>query len=463
METQQIIGMAFAIALILGMSVYSGIRKKQKSSEKIGASIISGVIMGTLVGGSSTIGTAQLAYDYGMSAWWFTIGSGIGCLFLALAFSKPFRNTGKPTLVAMIEKEYGSKAGFTATILSSVGTFINLIPQIIGATAVIAVVAPQVDLITSVFLSALFMVLYVVFGGTRGAGMVGVVKSILLYVTMISCGIIVLSLSGGVNSFVKTVEGIDNPAFETYFSLYNRGAGKDLGSAISVLFGVFTGQTYAQAVIYGKTDKAGRNGALAGAFLIPPIGIGGILVGLYMRANYPGIVAKTALTTFVMEHMPPLLGGIVLGTLLITVVGAGAGIALGVATVINNDIVKKYTRKFDDPTKNSILSKVLIIVLVGLAGFMSTGIFGDTMLNFGFLSMGLRSAVIFAPLCCALWLPGRIDKKFAIFAALCGPIAVLISELLKLPLDSLFAGIAVNTVIMVIGLLVGKHEKKGSV
>ena len=39
--------------------------------------------MGTLVGGASTIGTAQLAYSFGFSAWWFTLGAGLGCVMLA--------------------------------------------------------------------------------------------------------------------------------------------------------------------------------------------------------------------------------------------------------------------------------------------------------------------------------------------------------------------------------------------
>lgn len=49
-----------------------------------------------------------------------------------------------------------------------------------------------------------------------------------------------------------------------------------------------------------------------------------------MRANaalYPGLTAKTALTTFVTAEMPPVLAGVILGTLFIAVVGTGAGLA----------------------------------------------------------------------------------------------------------------------------------------
>ena len=55
--------------------------------------------MGTLVGGSSTIGTAQLAFDYGISAWWFTLGGGVGAYFAELYHQRYFhlfaRGVGK--------------------------------------------------------------------------------------------------------------------------------------------------------------------------------------------------------------------------------------------------------------------------------------------------------------------------------------------------------------------------------
>ena len=86
-----VLGLAATIALIVGIGLWSG--KKVRSAEdfsggggKAGPWIVCGAIMGTLVSGQATIGTAQLAFNYGMSAWWFTLGSGIGCLILAIAF-----------------------------------------------------------------------------------------------------------------------------------------------------------------------------------------------------------------------------------------------------------------------------------------------------------------------------------------------------------------------------------------
>ena len=453
------LGLAVTLVGIVGLSIWSGTQVKSGQNQN-GMGVVAGVIMGTLIGGSSTIGTTQLAYTYGMSAWWFTLGAGLACLILALVYAKPLRRSGCATLVGIIRREYGESAGMTVSLLSATGTFINIISQLISATAVIAVVLPTLGIRAAVAIAVVFMVLYVIFGGTKGTGMVGIVKMLLLYVTVIACGVLVLHLVGGAGAFADMVHRIDNPDGVRFFSLFARGISTDGGACLSLILGVLTTQTYAQGVLSGRTDRDGLGGALISAFLAPPIGVGGILVGLYMRANaalYPGMTAKTALTTFVTAHMPPLLAGVILGALFVAVVGTGAGLALGISTIVNNDIVKRVTHRFDDEKKLSRLGKLWIVAVLAAAGLLSCGALGDTILQFAFMSMGLRGAVVFTPLLCALWLPGRIHRRWCILSAVVSPLVVLLFGVWKVfPVDSLFLGIAASMVIMGVGLAQSK-------
>ena len=459
MELAHIIGISISLLIIVALSIYSG--KFAKKSRGAKSWIVAGAIMGTLVGGSSTVGTAQLAYHFGMSAWWFTLGSGIACLILALLYVKPLRDSRCTTLTGIVRQEYGPVCGMTASILSSVGSFINIISQLIAATAIIAVIIPNLSLPLSLLVSAVFMVLYIVFGGTKGSGLVGTLKMLLLYLTMLAGGAIVLSLCGGLNGFLQLVKGIDNPENVAFHSLFARGAGTDLGACLSLTLGVITTQTYAQAIFMADTTAEGRNGALFSAVLIPPVGIGGILVGLYMRAVHPGIVAKTALTLFVTEYMPPLVGGLVLGALFIAVVGTGSGLALGIATVLKKDILPPLIPAIKKEKHSDLWEKALIILILCVAVFLSMGSLGDTILSFAFLSMGLRGATIFLPLCCALWLPGKVDKIYALISIVAGPLFVLIFGLWDvLPFDPLFAGVLASGVIMAMGLWVSRVKSK---
>ncbi len=458
MTIKHFIGIVVTLLSIVALSIYSGKTIKEKKGAK--SWIVAGAIMGTLVGGSSTVGTAQLAYQYGMSAWWFTLGSGIACLILALFFAKPLHQSGHKTLIAFITCEYGQKNGLIASVLSSFGSFINIIAQLISATAIIAMIVPDFPLALSLLISALFMVLYVIFGGTKGSGWVGILKMLLLYTAMIASGVLVFVFSNGIGGFVELVNSIDNAAGINFGSLFARGVGEDLGACLSLILGVITTQSYAQAIFMASDTKNAVKGAVLSSVLIPPVGVGGILVGLYMRATHPGIMPKTALTLFVTESMPPLLGGVVLGTLFVAVVGTGAGLALGIAAVLRRDVLPLLPFGRKRNFSGIMIERILLVLLLFIACVLSMGPLGDTILKFSFMSMGLRGATIFIPLCCALWLPGTVKKGYAIVAIILGPLSVLMFEMWGiLNFDSLFVGVIISALIMLLGFLLNKKHK----
>ena len=298
-----VVGLLATIALIIGVGIYSG-RKVRSAADfasgggKAGAWIVCGAIMGTLVSGQATIGTAQLAFNYGMSAWWFTLGSGIGCLILALGYAAPLRHSGCSTLLQIVSREYGPRAETWGSVLSSIGIFISVVAQILSATALLITIFP-VSHLAAALISILLMAVYVMFGGVWGAGMGGVVKLILLYVSAIAGGVLVYGLANGFGGVLETVEhllvnsplgalsGVESQqaVHERFTSLIARGASKDIGSGLSLVLGVLSTQTYAQAIWSGKSDRAAKKGALLSACLIPPIGIACILIGLYMRGH----------------------------------------------------------------------------------------------------------------------------------------------------------------------------------
>ncbi len=74
-----LLSMAAVLLLVTAVGIYSGRKIKSAADfatggRSAGSLLVAATIMGTLVGGASTIGTAQLAFRYGFSAWWFTLG-----------------------------------------------------------------------------------------------------------------------------------------------------------------------------------------------------------------------------------------------------------------------------------------------------------------------------------------------------------------------------------------------------
>ena len=223
------LGVVLVLLVIIGVGVASGRRVKSAADFATGGGrsgpwLICGTIMGALVSSQASIGTAQLAFSYGISAWWFTLGSGIGCLILALGYVRPLRRSG-----------------------CTIGIFISVLAQVVACTGLITVIFPVSTTVAAV-LSVLLMTVYVVFGGAWGAGMGGIVKLVLLYVSCIAGLAAVLLLTGGLGGLEESLRtalvgttpgamaGIESAAdlSARYGSLIARGAAKDIGSGISL-------------------------------------------------------------------------------------------------------------------------------------------------------------------------------------------------------------------------------------
>jgi solute:Na+ symporter, SSS family len=91
------------IFVVLGVGIYAA--RSVSSAEgytlggrSAGTAMLAGSLAGTMVGGGATIGTAQLAASVGLSAWWFTLGSGISFILMGIFYARPLRRTNLETI-----------------------------------------------------------------------------------------------------------------------------------------------------------------------------------------------------------------------------------------------------------------------------------------------------------------------------------------------------------------------------
>lgn len=450
LSSLHILGSVITLSVIIFIGIYTGRKIKDAKDFSSGgynasSALVAGTIIGTLVGGSSTIGTAQLAFTNGLSAWWFTIGAGIGCLLLSKIFTVPLRKSKCDTIQQVITNEYGQQAGIITSVLSSIGIMLNIVAQILAANALLSSMfglSPEVCAVISVVL----MACYVIFGGVLSTGVLGIIKFILIYISVILGALLALQLAGGFSQIYNLLPG------EEYFNLFSRGFGVDAGAGLSVVFGVLSTQTYVQAILSGKSDDASKKGALLSSILIPPVGIGGILIGLYMRINFPMIESGQAFPLFIINNMPPFIGGAILATLLIALVGTGSGMALGFGTIITKDIYKKYINKNADSKRELLVTRIVIIVSLVVSAFFTMGNLKSAVLTWGFMSMGLRATVLLIPMICALFFKGKINSLHAILSSVLGFVSFLMCELFfNINIDSLIIGVTVSTVTAIAG------------
>ena len=317
--------------------------------------------MGTLVGGASTVGTVQLAFLYGLSAWWFTLGSGLACLFLGLAVAPALRKGMVETIPQFISRFHGERARVWASIFSALGMFVHIVAQLLACGAILATLF-DLSILTGAILSSLLVAIFTLAGGMRSAGVLGLVKLLLLYLTMMTAGVLAFSLTGGWTGM--------RSAFPEYpwFSPFGYGVKEGTSDLVSMLVGVISTQTYLQAVFSARNESVARRGALISAVLIPPLGIMGISVGLFMRHAHPQIDSARALPAFLLEHFPPVLSGAAFAALLIAAVGTASGLTLGVGTTLKVDILSKL--KMSGKNELAVSRLITLGVLLAALGIL---------------------------------------------------------------------------------------------
>lgn len=411
-----------------------------------------GAITGTLAGGASTIGTAQLAFLYGLSAWWFTLGAGLACLFLGVFLAVPLRNSQVETIPQFIARYHGNRARIAASLFTALGMFVQIVAQLLACGAILATLF-GFKLIWSAALSAVLVVLFTLGGGMRAAGLTGLIKMALIYLTMVVAGLWALKMGGGWSSLSSHFS--DFP----WFSLFGYGVKEGVSDLVSMIIGVISTQTYLQAIFSARDGSTARSGALLSAVFIPPLGLLGILVGLYMRSTQPALESALVLPTFILENMPAVMAGIAFATLLIAAVGTASGLALGVATTVKADVLSPLRRK-------GSYGELLVLRLLTTCVVMSAFVLllfnlGSAIMDWSFLSMGLRGATLCFPLLFAVLLRReglRLVGSLSIFIA---PACVIIAGLVKVTLvPPLYLGLGVSLAFFVVGWIITQFRRR---
>ena len=494
-----LIGVVVTVALLLAISWWSGRKVKDARSFTTGGNsgswMVCGALLGTLAGGQSTIGTAQLAFCYGLSAWWFTIGAGLGSLVLGLFYAGPLRRSGCSTLLEVVSREYGHKAETVGSILFLIGIFISIMSQVLSSSAMIGSLFGIPTLWASIT-GAVLIMLMVLYGGIRSAGASGIVKLTLLYLCSIVAGIVVWRVAGGLPGLRDGIDSIyQSPAISQingltdvesihhrYGSPFARGIFKDLGGCLSLVLGVVCTQSYAQCIWSAASTSKARNGALLCSLFMPIIGAACTLVGIYMRGHYVtveelkalegagevlpagiGVIENSAqaFPAFILGHLPAWLGGLMLGTMLINILGCGSGLSLGAATILVRDVYGNIKRRMGmtgSPLSQLTQTRLSIVGILTTA-VIATLLFHSSFINdLGFLSLGLRAVAILFPLCFALWCPGRFQPGSVLLSMPVGVAAMLLANFTSMPGDAVYYGLGASLLILLTFKQQGQHQ-----
>ena len=345
---------------------------------------VTSIIVGTLVGGASTVGTVQMAYNYGFAGVIFTLGSAIACFILGVFMAKPLHDENIVTVSGFLGKFLGEKFLKFSSFFSTLGIFIHTVAQLMAGGAIISAFF-KIELKIGTFFSAILVLLYAITGGVKGSSVIGKIKIGVIYVVMtISC-VIIYQKSGF--HFLKNL-----PKDVEWFSIFSYGYKKGMYDIFFMVIGVLSTQVYLQAIFSAKNRESAQYGAILSGIVILPVGFMGSFVGMYMRTvkDFKGNTASV-FPDFINTFLPENLATIFLAFILFIILGTTSGLVTGVTTNIYKDFIKS--------TKESVGKLRLITFAVVLFSYIIMAMdFQSLILKWSYMSMGLRGGSVFIPL-----------------------------------------------------------------
>ena len=419
---------------------------------KAGSVLVAGTIIGTIVGAAATIGTAQLGFKVGISACWFTVGSGIALIVMALFYAKPLRDSGLTTISEFLVINYGKNAGPISSIAATVGIFLSIVASMLTAIHLIAGVF-HVNLIEASAIIMIVVLLSVFLGGISGSGMAGLVKVGLIFGTIFIAGIWAYNDLGGISGITMIFP--ETP----WLSMVAGGPEKVIYNLLSLIIGVISTQSYIQALFSASDSKTASIGCIIAAAIVIPIGLPSAIIGMSVQVSNPEINSIDALPVYLLHYMPDWLGGAAIAALILSALWSISGLVLGCGTMISRDIFKAVFRL--DNHRVLLWINRSFVFLITLAAEIVVYYNSDSyVLDWTYLSMALRGAGIFLPLTFAILFKNKVPANAGLLSMLAGVFVALTWQLFFPETKAtLFPSLAFNLLFLLPGLIWAVSKK----
>lgn len=446
------VGIIIMCLIVAGVGFVSKLKVKSASdfvvaSRSSSSVMVSGALLCSLVGSSSTVGTAEAAFKYGMTAWWQTLGSGIGTIIMAYLiagfFYRKSEKDGTATIPQFLVHTYGPKLGILVALFGAGAVFLSTISQTKGFAALVSSMLPGVSINVACGLCIIMVLLFIVFGGIFGTSYGGLIKMGAMYIGLIAATVVAINLSGGYGAMVSTSDSLFGAEGWHWRNLFSRGILNDSGTAISYFLGITCTQSYIQATLSAKDIKAARNGSILAGLICIPVGLLAIAVGLYMKASFPDMTPSQVLPQFILMKFSPLAAGLIIGALLLNILGSSAGLTLGLVTNIVRDVVAKLRKKEYSDKQMLMALRVGVFLSCCLNAFFAMTNAGVLIQNLVSFSQNIRVCTNFVPMMFAIYYKGTKTHEAGFAAVLVGPVISILWKVLGTPfnVNSIIVGV----------------------
>ena len=334
---------------------------------------IAATMLAANIGAGATVGATGLAYQQGVSAWFWNGSAGIGSLVLATLIGpriwKLAADRNYLTVGDFLEDRYGQSVRVIIASLIWFGALFILAGQLLLGAAVFSVVA-GLPKWAGVLIGGAAMTGYFSAGGLLSSVGVSVVQLVVKFTGFAIAIPILLNAAGGLDAIALT-PGVPETFFNPLFS-----AGASSGFTLLLLSGpnfvVSPGliqKTYGAESARAVTRGVGANAIALLLFAFLPV-----FLGLAARGLFPGIAQRDlVLPTLLLHGLPVWLGALALAAVFSAEVGACEAILFMLSTSLSQDLYKRVVNPNATPAQ--VLTVARVAAFVGGSAGMLLAIF----------------------------------------------------------------------------------------
>jgi solute:Na+ symporter, SSS family len=332
----------------------------------LGAGLVFSSMLAANIGAGATVGAAGLAYNEGLSAWWWSGSAGIGSLVLAFWVGPRLWRLAKQhgfyTAGDFLEFRYGPLVRVVVAALIALISLVILAAQLIAGAAIVSVITGAPRWVGALVGGAV-MTIYFTAGGLLGTAWVNTLQLVVMLVGFVAALPFVLGAVGGIGALTAPPAP---PWFGDMFYSSGPGSGWTILALTGPAFVISPGliqKSYGAASERALTLGIALNAVVLMAFAFLPV-----LLGMSGRAAMPGIADPNGvLPSLFIQMLPAWLGALALAAVFSTAVDTCDGILFMLSTSVAKDI---YQRHVNTAATDAQLLRVarLVAVTGGIAG-----------------------------------------------------------------------------------------------
>ncbi len=320
--------------------------------------VVAALLAGLAVGGASTIGVAEQAYTMGISAGWYNAAWAAGAVVMGLFAARRYRRWEITTLPELFERHYGVGGRVLGVVGQLVIQIVITSLQYVAGGAILSALLPGlISFHIGMAITAAVFVGITLIGGFWAAGLTNVVNVLVIYLGIGLAVILTLGRVGGLSGLAASL-----PAGHPGFHPGAVGGGLILAWFIVMITMAHSTQAVIQVGFAARDARTAGRGYLLGGLIIAPVGFLSALLGLAAVVLHPGILPTEALPQVVLG-LNPWAAGVILAGLWAADVSTASALLLGSATLVSNDLVKRFWLPDLKPAKEQLLCRLTVMAV----------------------------------------------------------------------------------------------------